>query len=159
MGQVIWFHYCFNKQWWKFCNVVKLIGSVSTNKCKHGYWQIFPYIGQEPPILPTSITMTMGPKKYVFAPCYSLFDWINEGLDNAHLMPFLDEHLHIHVSLNSWCHNCGSFNWLCARIKIRFKCPIHIHIHKNICMTHLYPSIGVHFFVFLDLLELCHNVF
>lgn len=99
-------------------------------------------------ILPTSITVTMGSKKYVFAPCYSLFDWINEGLDKAHLIPFLDEHLHIHVSLNSWCHNCVSYSWLCARIKIRFKCPIHTHPKKN-CMTHLYPSIGVHvIFVF-----------
>ncbi len=96
------------------------------------------------PILPTSIIVTMGSKKYVFVPCYSPFDWINEELDNANLMPFLDEHLHIHVGLNSWCHNCGSSNWLCARIKIRFKCPTHIHIQFFFCITHLYPSIGVH---------------
>jgi hypothetical protein len=88
-------------------------------------------------------------QRNVFAPCYSPFDWINERLDNAHLMPFLNEHLHMHVSLNSWCHNCGSYSWLCARIKIRFKCPIHIsHPKKNLHDTSISIHWGTCYFCF-----------
>jgi hypothetical protein len=125
-----------------------------------GYWQIFSYIAPRTPILPTSITVTMGSKKYVFALCYSPFDWINEGLDNAHLMPFLDEHLHIHVSLNSlWCHNCGSFNWLCAKIKIGSNVQSTSTSTKKIAWHIYIHPLGYMCFVFLNLLELCHNVF
>jgi hypothetical protein len=70
-----------------------------------------------------------------------------EGLvvGQCHLIPLLNECFHhIHIMLDSQCHNYGFWNWLCIKAKIGFKCLIHIHIQEKNCITHMYPSIEVH---------------
>lgn len=148
MGQVTWLHYCFNKQWWKICNVVELIRGVSTNEFKHEYWQISPYIGQEPQFFQHQL----------------LWQWVQRNMCSPLAIPRLIGSMN-GWTMPIWCFSyMNIFTSMSAWIRgVTIVVPIVGYVRGSklssnvqptftiffFGMTHMYPSIGVHvIFVF-----------